>query len=67
MTLRDQLLLEVEDFLKRSGMAPGTFGTYALDDGRFVNRLRAGGDVRTQTLERVREFIRDRDAKASAR
>lgn len=58
--------MEIEAFLERSGMAPGTFGTYAVDDGRFVTRLRAGADVRTQTLERVREFIRARDEKANA-
>lgn len=63
MALRDDLLLEIEAFLERSGMAPGTFGTYVAKDGKFVNRLRAGADVRTQLLERCREFIRDQDAR----
>ena len=61
MTLREEMLLEIEAFLERTGMGPGTFGTHVAQDGKFVKRLRAGADVRTQLLERVREYIRDHD------
>ena len=63
MTLREVLLSEIEAFLERSGMAPGTFGTQVAQDGKFVKRLRAGADVRTQMFERVRGFIQDHDHK----
>ena len=63
MTLREELLSEIEDFLARSGMAPGTFGTHVAQDGKFVKRLRAGADVRTQMFERVRGFIREHEEK----
>jgi hypothetical protein len=63
MALRDELLLEIEAFLERSGMGPGTFGSLTMADGKLVPRLRAGADLRTQSVDRIREFIRAHDAK----
>ncbi len=38
-------------------MAESTFGRRAVNDGKFVTRLRHGGRVTTSTIERVRAFI----------
>jgi len=38
-------------------MAESTFGRRVVNDGKFVPRLRFGGRVTTQTVERVRAFM----------
>lgn len=55
---RDQLLDQIEAFLTEHAMAPSTFGARALEDRHFVRRLRAGADVKSSTIVRVREFMR---------
>jgi hypothetical protein len=53
----EKLLLEIANFCRRVGMAESTFGRRAVNDGKFVTRLRFGGRVTTHTVERVRAFI----------
>src|SRR5689334_24535148 len=43
----DQLLDEISAFCRASGMAESTFGRRAVNDGKFVARLRFGGRVTT--------------------
>ena len=38
-------------------MAESTFGRLAVNDGKLVSRLRLGGRVTTDTIDRVRSFI----------
>jgi len=56
-TLREQLLHEIDDFLKLTGMDPTSFGEKVLNDRAFVHRLREGSDVRTRTVDRIRTYI----------
>lgn len=51
------LLAAIESFLPSSGMAASTFGARAVNDGKLVDRLRAGGSVRLETAEAVLAFI----------
>lgn len=53
----DWLLLEVEGFLKETGMAPATFGLKAVRSGSFVSALRAGRQCQPATIARVRKYI----------
>lgn len=53
----EKLLQEIANFCRRVGMAESTFGRRAVNDGKFVTRLRFGGRVTTHTVERVRAFI----------
>ena len=55
----DALLAEIVAFCQRVGMAESTFGRRAVNDGKFVPRLRFGGRVTTQTVERVHAFIQE--------
>lgn len=57
MAEREILLREIGVFLRARGMSQSSFGRLAVNDGKFVARLRAGGDVTTQTLARVRAFM----------
>lgn len=59
MSIRDELLTDIERFLRRTGMDHTRFGKEALNDPAFVSRLRSGKDVRTRTVERIRKFIAD--------
>ena len=55
----DALLAEIVSFCQRAGMAETTFGRRAVNDGKFVPRLRFGGRVTTQTVDRVHAFMQD--------
>ena len=57
----EALLQEIASFCRAAGMAESTFGRRAVNDGKFVPRLRFGGRVTTQTVERVRAFIGHHD------
>src|SRR5436190_8444591 len=51
------LLGSISDFCQRTGMAESTFGRRAVNDGKFVARLRDGARVTPETLQRVNLFI----------
>ena len=53
----EQLLGEIADYCRRVGMAESTFGRRAVNDGKLVGRLRIGGRVTMETVERVRTFM----------
>lgn len=40
-------------------MPPSTFGQRAIADGKLVQDLRAGRDLRTSTVERIKKFMRE--------
>src|SRR5258708_13817028 len=57
------LLGSISDFCQRTGMAESTFGRRAVNDGKFVARLRDGARVTPETLQRVNQSIeRNRSA-----
>ncbi len=51
------MLGSISDFCQRTGMAESTFGRRAVNDGKFVSRLRDGARVTPETLQRVNLFI----------
>lgn len=60
IAVMDDLLSEIEPFLKRAGMTPTAFGREALGDPSFVPDLRNGRRVWPETEEKVRNFIASR-------
>ncbi|MGD0434543.1 MAG: hypothetical protein ABSA58_25975, partial [Acetobacteraceae bacterium] len=54
---RTVLLDEISSFCRQAGMAESTFGRRAVNDGKLINRLRFGGRVTTDTMDRVRAFM----------
>lgn len=62
MNTQATLLSEIEAFLHGRDMAESTFGRMAVNDGKFVGRLRQGGNLTTATMDRVRQFIEDAKA-----
>ena len=63
------LIQEIDAFLADSDMAESTFGRKAVNDGKFVNRIRNGGDVSIRIANQVLVFIaseRDKTQNAAA-
>ena len=54
---KDQMLTAVIEFCKEYKMAESTFGRKAVNDGKFVSRLRTGARVTPETFEKVKKFI----------
>ena len=61
MSEADVLISEIETFCQRTGTAESTFGRQAVNDGKFMSRLREGKGVTLKTLSRVREYIASRN------
>jgi hypothetical protein len=55
--LSETLLRDIAEFCRRARMAESTFGRLAVNDGKLVSRLRLGGRVTTDTVDRVRAFM----------
>ncbi|HYZ22237.1 MAG TPA: hypothetical protein VE690_08780 [Rhodopila sp.] len=53
----EALLQQISDYCRRTGMAESTFGRRAVNDGKFTSRLRYGGRVTLETVQRVHKFI----------
>jgi hypothetical protein len=64
--MNEEFLREIERFLADRDMSPTRFGLLALNDREFVRRLRRGSDVRTRTIEKVRQFMSSEKSKAHA-
>jgi hypothetical protein len=57
--MNEQILGEIADFCRQTGLAESTFGRRAVNDGKLTTRLRNGGRITTDTLDRIRTFMTD--------
>src|SRR5262245_24681661 len=55
--MSEALLRDIAEYCRSVGIAESTFGRLAVNDGKLVGRLRIGGRVTSDTVERVRAFI----------
>jgi hypothetical protein len=63
-----ELLQEISDYCRQTGLAESTFGRRAVNDGKLAARLRNGGRITTETLDRIRAFMdTNRNAAAALR
>jgi hypothetical protein len=60
------LLDSISAFCRHSGIAESTFGRRAVNDGKFVARLRDGARITPETLDRVTSFLEKHGASAPA-
>jgi SAM-dependent methyltransferase len=60
------LLDSISEFCRQAGMAESTFGRHAVNDGKFVARLRDGARITPETLERVSAYLSSRGIEAPA-
>jgi hypothetical protein len=63
----EQILKEIGDYCREAGLAESTFGRLAVNDGKLISRLREGGRITTDTLDRLRTYMSEhRKAPAAA-
>ena len=62
-----ELLQEISDYCRQTGLAESTFGRRAVNDGKLANRLRNGGRITTETLDRIRNFMASNQTTPAAR
>jgi len=55
--VNEQILQEISEFCRQRGLAESTFGRRAVNDGKLASRLRNGGRITTDTLDRIRSFM----------
>src|ERR1041384_4892077 len=55
--MNDAILQEISDFCRQAGLAESPFGRRAGNDGKLASRLRNGGRITTETLDRIRAFM----------
>lgn len=55
--MNEQILQEITEFCRQRGLAESTFGRRAVNDGKLASRLRNGGRITTETLDRIRTFM----------
>ena len=53
------ILVEIDRFLRRSGMSPTRFGLLAMRDRSLVHDLRRGRELRPETKERIAAFMKE--------
>src|SRR5258708_19266011 len=52
-----EVLQQIADYWRSTGLAESTFGRRAVNDGKLTARLRNGGRITTETLDRIRGFM----------
>lgn len=60
------LLSEIDAFLSEAKIAETTFGRRAVNDGKFVGKLRTGAGITVATVDRVRAYIAAQRAQAAS-
>lgn len=63
---RSSLLSDIAAFIADRGITETTFGRLAVNDGKFVGRLRSGGNMTTELMKRAHDFIQVARAKEAA-
>lgn len=51
------LLKQIETYCAEHGIEETTFGFRAVNDGKFVSRLRSGKTIHLKTLNKVLAFL----------
>lgn len=62
MNIIETLTQEIDSFIARHGMTDTGLGMAAIKDGKIVHRIRSGANVTVRTIDRLREFMAERDA-----
>lgn len=55
--MKPDLLAEIETHMERCGIGPHRFGILAVNNGRLVERLRAGKRNWPETITKVRKYL----------
>lgn len=64
MNVADEFKQRVEAYLEATGMKPTVFGMRALNSPNFISRLRAGADIKLDTVDRVYRWMAENPPEA---
>jgi predicted transcriptional regulator len=56
------MLIEVSRFLRKHGMSDNRFSLLVGNSSELMRRIRRGAELRPETIEKVRKFMREYDA-----
>jgi hypothetical protein len=59
------LLRDIEAFCAERNISESTFGGWAVDDGKFVARLKSDKPMTDRLIRRAQEFIQTERARAA--
>lgn len=54
-----ELITQIVAYCDAMGITPGTFGSYALNDGKFFKRISNGGECLPRIAEKAKAYMRD--------
>ena len=60
MSTKEALLIEIEAFLKRTGISPTPSGDESCGERSLLKRLKRGGKISTDTYDRIRAYMHAR-------
>ena len=58
--IRSELMQKIEIYLAKNKVSATRFGYMSTGDPSLITKLRNGGDIRLQTLERIVQFMMDK-------
>ena len=62
----ETLLKQIEAYCARHGIKETTFGLRAVNDGKFVQRLRDGSSIQIETYKKVSDFLKRKPSRVAA-
>jgi hypothetical protein len=57
--IRSELMQKIEIYLVKNKVSATRFGYMSTGDPSLITKLRNGGDIRLQTLEKIMQFMMD--------
>lgn len=60
------LLKQIEAYCARHEIKETTFGLRAVNDGKFVSRLRSGKTIQLETYQKVSDFLKRKPVRVAA-
>lgn len=64
--LREQVVSEIERFLRRTGISKSRFGRESVNNEMILDQMRAGSNPRADTIDAMRAYMRDKIAEMKA-
>jgi len=55
--IRSELMRKIETYLIKNKVSATRFGYMSTGDPSLITKLRNGGDIRLQTLEKIMQFM----------
>ena len=67
-SLREQVLSEIDVFMRKTGISKTRFGAESVGNDKIVDKMRAGVNPRIDTIDAMRDYMREHmEAKKKAR